>query len=158
MSEATSIALHALAYVASQGTTVNATDLAKICGASEAHTMKVCQRLTKAGILSARRGPGGGFTLAREATSIQLREIYSLFDGPMQVGHCMFATPACGEQDMHNRIFGDRMARINQQIVQYFSETRLSDIAANCHRALVLPTPVDERVSEGGRSRSNKGT
>jgi Rrf2 family protein len=138
MSEATSIALHALAYVASRDETVNAAGLAKICGASQAHTMKVCQRLNKAGILSARRGPGGGFALARDATSIRLREIYVIFDGPMEVGHCMFATPVCREQDMHNCIFGDKMARINRQIVQYFDETTLSDIAANCHRALAV--------------------
>lgn len=135
ISEATSIALHALAYVTSEGRTINVTELARICGASEAHTMKVCQRLSKAGILSSHRGPSGGFSLARDAGSIRLSEVYSLFDGPMVTGHCMFATPSCGQEDMDQCIFGDKMGRINKQIVEYFHETKLSDIAANCHRA-----------------------
>jgi Rrf2 family protein len=136
MSEATSIALHALAYVCSSGQTVNAAELARVCRASEAHTMKVCQRLAKAGILIARRGPGGGFTLGRDPQQLRLAEIYTLFDGPLSAGHCVFATPACGDEDVHHCIFGGKMFQINQQIAEYFQETRLSDIAVHCHQAL----------------------
>ncbi len=136
MSEATAIALHALAFLASSGETVSATHLAAACGASEAHTMKVCQRLTKAGMLTARRGPGGGFHLARPAEDIRLCDVYSVFDGPMQKSHCMFATPACGQKQAIACIFGEKMADIQERIVRYFEETRLSDIAANCHRTL----------------------
>ena len=137
MSEATCIALHLLAYIASKGTLVNAQDLAKACGASEGHTMKVCQRLTKAGILGARRGPGGGFLLERNAQDIRLLDVYSLFDGPLPSGHCVFATPACSEGDIGQCIFGGKMRDINRQIVEYLHETKLSDIAAKCHKALV---------------------
>ena len=137
MSEATSIALHALAYVASNGSTVNATELARVCRASEAHTMKVCQRLNKAGILEAKRGPGGGFSLARDPAEVTLKDIYTIFDGPMSDGYCMFSMPACGEEDMRACIFGHGIRHINRQIINYFEHTRLADIAANCHRALL---------------------
>ncbi len=136
MSEASCIALHALAFIASQGTKVNANDLAKVCNASEGHTMKVCHRLTKAGILSARRGPGGGFLLEKDPKTVRLLDIYILFDGPLPEGHCVFATRACQDGEMSQCIFGGKMRDIHHQIVEYLEETHLSDIAANCHKAL----------------------
>ena len=66
-SEAAALALHAMARVAAgHGEVLSAKTLAHDCRASEAHMIKVCQRLAQGGLLTAHRGAGGGFTLGKE--------------------------------------------------------------------------------------------
>jgi Rrf2 family protein len=143
MSEATALALHAMAYLAmNRGEIINASRLAAVCKASEAHMIKVCQRLAKAGFLETRRGIGGGFRMDRDPREIYLSGIYEIFDGVLKADSCMFATAACREGHVNPCIFGDKLTQINREIVRYFKETRLSDVAMNCHRSLVtVPFP-----------------
>ncbi len=138
ISDATALAMHAMAYLAmSEGKRVNAGDLARVCFASENHMIKVCQRMVKAGFLQARRGPKGGFVLTRDPAEIRLSEIYQVFDGNLNSNHCLFETPACRlDSGSQMCIFGERMKDINRRIISYFNETRLSDIASNCHQSL----------------------
>ena len=71
--------------------------------------------------------------MERDPADICLDEIYFVFDGKLEVNHCMFATGECRQGNMHQCILGSKMAEINREITRYFRETRLSDIAANCH-------------------------
>ena len=68
-SEAASLALHAMVLIAvKDGEVVKAREMSAAFKASGAHMSKVCQRLTRSGLLSAHRGVTGGFTLARAST------------------------------------------------------------------------------------------
>lgn len=138
ISEACTLAFHAMAFIASNPEhKATATALADACLASNAHMMKVCQRLAKAGFLKTRRGVGGGFALVRPADQIFLSDIYALFEGPMSLTSCMLASAACKKNNQGLCIFGERLQKIQGEIIRYFQETRLSDIAARCH---VSPT------------------
>ena len=44
---------------------------------------QIFRRLRQAGIVTSKRGPGGGYTLARAAASISLREIVEAVEGPL---------------------------------------------------------------------------
>jgi len=44
---------------------------------------QIFQRLRRAGLVSSRRGPGGGYRLARPASEITLREVVEAVDGPL---------------------------------------------------------------------------
>ncbi len=150
MSEATALAIHAMAFLAmNRDQTINAAHLAQACHASEAHMVKVCQRLAKAGFVTPRRGPGGGFRIERDPEEIRLFEIYAVFDGDLKVNHCMFATGSCRQGNMHQCILGSKMAEINREITRYFQETRLSDIAANCHARQIVDEPVKPAKPRG---------
>jgi len=48
------------------------------------YLLKVMKDLAKAGILKSKRGPRGGFCLAKPAGKITLLEIISALDGPME--------------------------------------------------------------------------
>lgn len=50
---------------------------------------KIFQKLARHGILSAARGPGSGYSLARPAESITLKEILESVEGPELFEHCM---------------------------------------------------------------------
>ena len=82
LSEATALGLHVMAIIAAQNRAIPVVDAAKQLDASAAHLSKVMQRLAKAGFLKAKRGPSGGYTLARPATEITLLEIYEALEGP----------------------------------------------------------------------------
>ncbi len=44
---------------------------------------QIFQRLRRAGLVASRRGPGGGYVLARPASEITLREVVEAVEGPL---------------------------------------------------------------------------
>jgi Rrf2 family protein len=49
------------------------------------YLLQVMQQLVKSGVLTSKKGPNGGFSLARPATEINLLEILEAIDGPVIV-------------------------------------------------------------------------
>jgi Rrf2 family protein len=45
---------------------------------------QIFQRLRRAGLVTSKRGPGGGYTLARPAGEITLREVVEAVEGPLE--------------------------------------------------------------------------
>ena len=68
-------------------------------GALPANTLsKVFQRLARRGLLTARRGPGGGYALARPAAEISLAEILRAVQDIVPGGHhCLLGNRLCSE-------------------------------------------------------------
>lgn len=96
ISEATTLALHAMIYIAAHPEhPVSTATLAKRFKASAAHLSKVMQRLTHTGLLKSQRGPSGGFVLAKPAKKITLLEVYEATEGPIPDSTCLFDTPVC---------------------------------------------------------------
>jgi Rrf2 family iron-sulfur cluster assembly transcriptional regulator len=62
------------------------TTIAKICDEEDipkSFAVKIFQLLTRAGILDAVRGPGGGYTLRRAPDEIPMREVVEGIEGPI---------------------------------------------------------------------------
>ena len=76
-------ALLAAGYIAehSQEGSVGASVISKECNIPMLYLFKVLDTLTKANILRSKRGPGGGFSLARPAEEITILEIIEAVDG-----------------------------------------------------------------------------
>lgn len=70
-------------------------------GVSRNHLMKVVSHLTRLGYVAAQRGPGGGLTLARPATDINLADVISDMEDDLDLVECFcpqgqcVITPAC---------------------------------------------------------------
>ena len=47
---------------------------------------QIFQRLRRAGLIRSKRGPGGGYTLARASSEISLRQIVEALEGPLFEG------------------------------------------------------------------------
>lgn len=128
ISEAASLAIHALAYLANQQDSkpVSTGKVAESFGFSEAHLSKVFQRLNKSGFLKSVRGPQGGFVLAKDPESITLLNIYEAIDGPIsRHGPCLLHKTECEFGDC---VFGKLLETIPGQIEGHLSGTTLSDI------------------------------
>jgi len=126
VSEACTLALHAMVLLAQDEESPHTTrEIAETFKVSEAHLSKVLQRLHKAGLVRAVRGPKGGFSLARPAAKISLLDVYETIEGPLKLSRCLFTTPICGADEC---IMGDLIQRMNAEVRDYLARTRLSDL------------------------------
>ncbi len=85
ISRSTGYALLAVAYVAKQQKhgIVLSQSISKKYDIPLEYLLKILQQLVRAGVLRSKRGPRGGFLLARPAKKISLLEIVESVEGPM---------------------------------------------------------------------------
>jgi Rrf2 family protein len=89
---------------------------------------KVLQELVRKGLLESRRGPGGGFRLARNPQLITLRDVVAAIDGLDQFLECAVGLERCSDDSpcpLH-----DTWKDLRTQFMNYLEATTLSDMAA----------------------------
>jgi Rrf2 family protein len=72
--------------------------LAEASGLPESFLAKILQALTRAGLVSSRRGVDGGFVLAVDSRTVSLVDIIEAIDGPIALNVCLMNGENCGEQ------------------------------------------------------------
>ncbi len=127
ISEASSIALHTMAYLASNpGRKVPSREIAEAFRISEAHLAKVLQRLSRAGLVRSTRGPLGGSVLDGDPGDIKLIRIIEAVDGPISFSECLFHRKPCPGADC---VMGGTLKKVNGIFRDYFTKTPLSGFA-----------------------------
>jgi Rrf2 family protein len=88
---------------------------------------KILHQLARAGVLASTRGKGGGFRLARGPDRITLLDVVGVFDelGPRR--ECLLGRVACS--DAKPCAAHHRWAQISEQLVGFFRETSLAQLA-----------------------------
>ena len=125
ISEGSTIAMHAALLLSKgPGKPITTNDAAETLKVSAAHLSKVFQRLAKAGIVHAVRGPKGGYLLGRPLSEIRLLDILEAVEGPMKLSRCLMRAPRCGNDGC---MLGGLLENINAQVLQHF-EKRLSEV------------------------------
>ncbi|MBI3000712.1 MAG: Rrf2 family transcriptional regulator [Deltaproteobacteria bacterium] len=88
---------------------------------------KIIQDLTRGGLVKSKRGPDGGYALARAPGEISFQDVIETLDGPIAVNVCM---------DGHSRC--DHLPRctmrgvwdeVQRRIMEVLTRTTLSDLA-----------------------------
>jgi Rrf2 family protein len=128
ISVAASLALHSTALLAASKAPMQTRELSACLGASEAHLSKVLQRLSRAGLLRAKRGPGGGFSLAKTPAEISLKDIYEAVEGPIAPHFCLFGVHKSSTNDCP---LSDEFCRAGSKLLKFMAETKLSDYRKN---------------------------
>lgn len=89
------------------------------------YLLKILQQLVRANVLRSKRGPHGGFSLARPAKRITMLQIIEAVDGPM-VGQLNLA------EHTHRTRFGARAEKIYEKAIAQaravFAKTKLSNL------------------------------
>jgi Rrf2 family protein len=89
---------------------------------------KVIRDLMKRGLVRARRGPGGGYQLARPAETVSFREVIEAVEGPITLNVCVDGSSICNLQPVC------RMFRVWEEgqrvLLDVFSHTMLSEVAS----------------------------
>jgi Rrf2 family protein len=89
------------------------------------YLLKILQQLVRANVLRSKRGPRGGFSLARPTKKITMLEVIEAVDGPM-TGQLNLAEQTGGEkfsvraEQMYEKAIG--------QARNVFEKTKLSDL------------------------------
>ena len=127
ISRSTGYALIAVGYIAQhyQAGAVLAQRISKEYGIPLEYLLKILQQLVRANVLRSKRGPRGGFFLAKSTEEITLLEIIEAVDGPM-VSHLHLA------EQTNNAPFSLKMEEVCQnatsQVRNIFSNAKLSDM------------------------------
>lgn len=91
------------------------------------YLLKILQQLVRANVLRSKRGPRGGFSLAKPATKINLLEVIEAVDGPMS-GDLNLEEQAKGES------FSKKADAVYEKAINsskaVFAKTKLSSLIA----------------------------
>lgn len=129
LSEACEYGLRAVVWMAQRpGEPQKVKDIAEEIKAAPGYLVKVLQELTKAGILSARRGSNGGFTLQSNPSGLTALDVINAIDPLERINTCPLeleahATALC---PIHRRI-DDSMAMIEDS----FRQLTISEVISN---------------------------
>jgi Rrf2 family protein len=77
---------------------MSAAEVARRQEISPAFLGKIVGSLAKAGVLTTRRGVGGGIDLGRPAESLTLLEVVEAVQGPFAINQCLIHTGGCDRQ------------------------------------------------------------
>ena len=112
VSRSTGYALLAAGYIAKhQGKkTVLSQDISKQYDISLEYLLKILQQLVRANVLRSKRGPRGGFSLARPTKKITMLEIIEAVEGPM-IGQLSLDEQTGGEK------FGLKVEQVYEKAV-----------------------------------------
>lgn len=124
ITEAVSIALHAMILVAKKESQLNVNEIAEDTGSSKFHIAKIMQKLVKDGYLISHRGPAGGFKLAKKPEEISLLEIFEAIEGKIMVARCPLGKPTC---PFGRCIFDDVTLQMTRDFKKYLGDKHLSD-------------------------------
>ena len=87
---------------------------------------KLLNRLRQEGILESRRGPTGGFRLARSPEEVTLAEVVEPFDDVARRRLCLLGRPEC--RDDSPCAAHEEWRELAQSIERFFRETTLADL------------------------------
>ncbi len=133
-------------------TRLNAEQLAEARGLRAPFVAKVLSSLSRAGIVSGTRGPGGGYTLARPPKAITLREIFDLFERPDTGTNCPFGGGICGAGApcaLHDSLVG-----IQSNMDIFLNETTLERFRVAYQELGHRPVPAGTKPKNPGRRES----
>jgi len=123
VSEAASLALHACGLLAPlEGQAKTTRELAGALQSSEAHLAKVLARLDRAGLVTSRRGPGGGYQLAKPPERISLRQVCEVIEGEYETSECPFGLSICDGEGLLARQFQS----VTKQLLKFMEKTTLA--------------------------------
>lgn len=157
ISDAANLAIHAMAHIARSKDKLNHSvgEIATDQGVSEAHLSKVMQRLVKVGLLTSRRGPGGGFLLGRAPGTITLLEILEAMDGPMSDNKCMLGRKKCLYGGC---ALGALLTHVNHQVRVFMASRNLTDLVGSSlkHTLYLAGLSAKEAGEKAKRARAIK--
>jgi Rrf2 family protein len=128
ISEAASLAMHALGYLANrENGPITTREIATRFEMSEAHLSKVLQRLVKVDLLRSIRGPKGGFVLTRPPGEVSLLEVFEAIEGPFEPNQCLLSAAVC---DGETCILGKIVVEANEMVRSRLEATSLNQVGA----------------------------
>ena len=140
---------------------LSAADIADERGLQRPFVCKVLTTLASAGLVTGTRGPGGGFTLARDPSDIRIYDVYCLFEREENGNACPFGGGVCGVGDpcpMHDKLVAVQQAIdavLHETSFEIFRTEKAADDEGVTHEALT--SSRDRETFRAAPSRRKRG-
>lgn len=121
-------ALRAMSLLAANEGRMTVKQLAQSVGAPQPYLARIIMTLADTGMVDARRGPGGGLRLGREAEKITLYDIVTCFDGHTLFNECALGLPGCSEANTKCPVHND-WGELREKIRSWWMNTTLASFS-----------------------------
>jgi Rrf2 family protein len=131
LTHASLYALQALVRMAAEGAgrPLASHAIARTRGVPEKYLLKALKQLVSAGVLLSRKGPRGGYRLARPAARITLLEVVEVVDGPRR-GEAPAAAESEAGKALDSRL-QEVCGQLGELVRRRLGKVRLSDLAGH---------------------------
>ena len=160
-SRTTGYAIQALSCLNDPACTCRAiADIAGCSSVPRQYLAKIGGALARAGIITAKRGVGGGISLTRPATAISLLQIVEAIEGSGWLGGCLLGIDPCAcKRVCPTDVFWQRVRR---EITAELTGTSLADVISfranrsSCRKPPTARARTSARVAKETRRRAGK--
>jgi Rrf2 family protein len=114
-----------------RGLRVSLPALAAATGAPDSFLSKVLQSLTRARLITSKRGPAGGFNMSAPGRQASMRAVIEAIDGPVNLNVCLGNNEVCPRKlrcPAH-----PVWVKAQEALLGVLSEARISDVATTNH-------------------------
>jgi Rrf2 family protein len=158
LSQTTGYAIKALGCLSEPDCDRRATpEIAECARVPKPYLHKIVNALARHGLVAARRGVGGGVSLARKPEEITLLQIVEAVEGENWLGDCLLGLDECSDQvtcPTH-----DFWQRIRREITEELSKTTLASVIAFKRNArAAAPQPPLAGTAASRRTCSKHGS
>jgi Rrf2 family iron-sulfur cluster assembly transcriptional regulator len=109
-----------------KGKIVSLSEVSKAEDIPEKFLAKIFQHLSRSGLIRSHRGARGGFSLARPATEITVKELLEAIQGPICFSKCLSHSDDCVRQD--DCRLRDVMQKAQDNSLKVFTQKTLADL------------------------------
>lgn len=114
----------------SEGRPVTLSDIASRQEISLSYLEQLFAKLRKGGLVTANRGPGGGYKLAHPAASIRISDVIMAVDEQISATRCVSgSSKGCIARDGSRCVTHDLWDELSRQIYLYLNSVTLEDVS-----------------------------
>lgn len=145
-------AFQALGYLATQprDAWVGSDAINDATGVARPYLARVLAKLVSSGIVDSKKGTGGGYALAREPASIDLRTVMRAIDGPVAPLSCVslnWYEPCVVEDRCHARTHV--WQRVRDAVLDALSEVSVADLGHDFQQRIDYQPCLDHLLRPG---------
>jgi Rrf2 family protein len=98
---------------------------------------KIFQALAKAGVVKSHRGAKGGFSLARAASEVTVRDVIEAVEGPIHLNVCLAVPGECSRDTLCpvHAVW----VEAQEKMMEVLAKTNFADLAKAEHQRAVVP-------------------
>jgi Rrf2 family iron-sulfur cluster assembly transcriptional regulator len=128
LTKACSYGVFGMIYLAKQpqGKIVSLAEISRAENLPEKFLAKIFQNLTRSGLIRSHRGAGGGFSLARPANKITVKELLESIEGHICFAKCLSEMEDCDKKDICK--LRKHLKKIQDYAIKIMIQNTLADL------------------------------
>ena len=129
LTKACGYGIFGMIYLSKQppGKITSLSEIAKAENLPEKFLAKIFQNLARSGLIRSHRGAGGGFSLARPANKIMVRELLESIEGHICFAKCLSVLEDCDKKDICK--LRKLLKKVQDYATKILTQSTLADLA-----------------------------